>query len=150
DLLRGIQECVVTLVEAAERSGIHAENVRRQSERLQDLLNLAESERDKAQAESARERQRAHDLAASIAQAKLEAENERKRLAQQISANASGRIVEFKNKLGLTLSRLVVDLPSKETRVDAELGKILLLQFHQFLDALRQEGIETLSSRGLS
>ncbi len=78
---------------------------------------------------------------------KADAETERKRLGQQISANASGRITEFKNRLGLSLSRLVVDLPSKEAQVNVELGKVLLLQFHQFLDALRQEGIETLSKR---
>jgi hypothetical protein len=75
--------------------------------------------------------------------AKTEAETERKRLSQQISANATGRIDEFKTRLGLVLARLVVDLPQKDVVVSAELGKVLLLQFHQFLEALRNEGIET-------
>jgi hypothetical protein len=147
DLLRQTHECMAKLVGAAEQVEAQREAANRELQRVQDLLRIAESERERSRMDCSRETNRASDLAAALDQEKLYAENERKRLAQQISANANGRIEEFKNRLGLTLSRLVIDLPGKETPVTAEVGKILLLQFHQFLDALRQEGIETFSGR---
>lgn len=147
ELLRRAHECIAKLVEAAERFEVQREAAVREAQRLQESLRLSESERDRAKEDSAREIRRANELAAALDQLKAEAETERKRLGQQISANANGRIEEFKNRLGLGLSRLVVDLPGKEAQVSAELGKVLLLQFHQFLDALRQEGIETLSKK---
>jgi hypothetical protein len=150
DLLRHVHKCIAKLVEAAERLEVQREAAIRELQRVQESLRLAECERDRAKVDSTREIQRANVLAAALEQLKVDAETERKRLGQQISANASGRIVEFKNRLGLNLSRLVVDLPSKEAQVSAELGKVLLLQFHQFLDALRQDGIETLLTRGAS
>ena len=143
DLLRRAHECLSQLVLAAEHVEEEREAARRDLERLQESLQLVQGERTTAKADAARAIQRASELAASMEQVKADAESERKRLAQQISANASGRLEEFKKRLGLNLSRLVVDLPSRDTPVTAELGKILLLQFHQFLDALRQEGIET-------
>lgn len=147
ELLRHVHECIAKLVESAERFEAQRGAAMRELQRVQESLRLAESERDRAKEDSEREVRRANVLAAALEQVKGDAETERKHLGQQISANASGRITEFKNKLGLSLSRLVVDLPSKETQVSVELGKVLLLQFHQFLDALRQEGIETLSKR---
>jgi len=147
DLLRRAHACIARLAEAAEQVEAQREAATRELQRVQESLRLAESERDRAKADSAREIQRAKELAAALEQMKVDAENEHKRLGQQISANASGRVTEFKNRLGLNLSRLVVDLPCKEAQVSAELGKVLLLQFHQFLDALRQEGIETLATR---
>jgi hypothetical protein len=86
---------------------------------------------------------KALELGKELDRYKTESEEERKRLSQQITANASGRIDEFKTRLGLVLARLVVDLPQKEVAVSPELGKVLLLQFHQFLEALRNEGVET-------
>jgi hypothetical protein len=83
------------------------------------------------------------ELTKLLDQTRSEREAEKKHLSQQISANAAGRIDEFRNRLGLVLSRLVVDLPQKDASVSAELGRVLLLQFHQFLEALRHEGIET-------
>jgi hypothetical protein len=143
DLVHRAHECISQLVGAAEHLEAQREATRRELERVQESLGLAEGERDKAKADSARAIQRASELASAVEQMKADAEGERKRLGQQISANASGRIEEFKKRLGLILSRLVVDLPGSDTLVTAELGKVLLLQFHQFLDALRQEGIET-------
>ena len=147
DLLRRAHECIAKLVKSAERVEAQHEAANRELKRVQQSLRLAESERDRAKEDSARAIQAVHELSVTLEQMKADAENERKRLGQQISANANGRIVEFKNRLGLNLSRLVVDLPGKESPVNAELGKVLLLQFHQFLDALKQEGIETLSTR---
>ena len=146
DLLRQAHECMTKLVGAAEQVEAQREAANRELQRVQDLLRIAESERERSRMDCSREAKRASDMAAALDQEKLHAENERKRLAQQISAT-NGRIEEFKNRVGLALSRLVIDLPGKETPVTAEVGKILLLQFHQFLDALRQEGIETFSGR---
>jgi hypothetical protein len=147
ELLRRAHERIAKLVEAAERVEVQREAANRELQRVREALRVAECECEKARMDCTRESTRAAELATALDKEKLDAENERRRLAQQISANASGRIAEFKNRLGMNLSRLVVDLPGKETPVTAEVGKILLLQFHQFLDALRQEGIETLSGR---
>ena len=145
DLLRRAQDCIAKLEEAAERVEAQREALMRELQAVRDSLRQVEGERDSATADSAREIRRANELATAVEQMKMDLEDERKRLGHQISANASGRIEEFKNRLGLNLSRLLVDLPGKEAEVSSELGKVLLLQFHQLLDALRQEGIETLS-----
>lgn len=147
ELLRRAYEGIAKLVEAAEQVEVQREAANRELQRVRESLRVAESERDKSRMDCDRESKRVSELATALDKERSDAESERRRLAQQISANASGRIAEFKNRLGMNLSRLVVDLPGKETSVTAEVGKILLLQFHQFLDALRQEGIETLSGR---
>jgi chromosome segregation ATPase len=147
ELVRRASERIGGLADVAQQLQAHCDSTSRDLHRAQDSLRILETERDKAKTDSAREIQRVHDLAAALEQVKQDAENERRRLALQISANATGRLDEFKNRLGFHLSRLVVDLPDKTTPVSAELGKVLLLQFHQFLDALREEGIETLSRR---
>jgi hypothetical protein len=115
-----------------EQAAQTVERARRVSEMNSNLESQVEEQSAKAK-----------ELAKALEQARSEGEAERKRLSQQISANAAGRIDEFKNRLGLVLARLVVDLPQKDVSVSAELGKVLLLQFHQFLEALRHEGIET-------
>jgi hypothetical protein len=89
-----------------------------------------------------RQTAKASELTRILQNTRDEAEAEKKRLSQQISANAAGRVDEFKTRLGLLLTRLIVDLPQKDVPVSAELGKVLLLQFHQFLEELRHEGID--------
>jgi hypothetical protein len=101
-----------------------------------------EQTRDAAQAESADQRDRLQAVSSQLTQLTHDSELERRKLSQQIAANASGRIDEYKNRLALALSRLVVDLPNKQDTVTEALGRVVLLQFHQFLDALRQEGID--------
>src|SRR5205814_2111337 len=128
ELLRRAQHSLANLMASAEQLEKNAEDAKDQLQRLQQSLRLVEDEREKARMEAAREIQRARDLGTALEQTKSDSENERKRLAQQIGANAAGRIEEFKNKLGLTLSRLVIDLPNKGSVVNAELGKVLLLQ----------------------
>jgi hypothetical protein len=76
-----------------------------------------------------------------------EKEVEHERLTQQITANANGRVSEFKNQVALTLARYLVDLPSKETPVSPELGRVLLLQFHQLVDVLTELGIRLPNAR---
>jgi hypothetical protein len=72
---------------------------------------------------------------------------EHEKLTQQITANANGRVSEFKNQVALTLARYLVDLPSKETPVSSELGRVLLLQFHQLVDVLTELGIRLPNAR---
>jgi hypothetical protein len=72
---------------------------------------------------------------------------EHEKLTQQITANAHGRVSEFKNQVALTLARYLVDLPSKETPVSPELGRVLLLQFHQLVGVLTELGIRLPSGR---
>jgi hypothetical protein len=121
---------------------------RREAGELRSSLNAATHDRDLNRDELRQERARADDLAKQLRQLAEDAEEERRRLAQQISVNASGRVDEYKNRLGSSLSRLVKDLPARHTDVSQELGQVLLLQFHQFLDALRQEGIAVHDGRG--
>jgi len=75
-------------------------------------------------------------------------EADRDRLRQQITANAVGRVEEFKNNLAIVLARLIRDLPNREERLTPEVGNIVFLQFHQFLDALDAQGIKVRRSRG--
>jgi hypothetical protein len=124
------------------------EEIKREVTELRSALSAAIHERDSGREDLLRERARAQDLAAKLSQLAENAETERRRLAQQISANASGTLEEYKNRLGYSLSRLVRDLPAKHAEVSPELGKILLLQFHQFLDALRQDGIAVRAGDG--
>ena len=79
-----------------------------------------------------------------------EKELEREKLTQQINANAQGRVSEFQNQVALMLARHMVDLPSKETLVSPELGRVLLLQFHQLIDVLRELGIKIPKGRGVA
>lgn len=72
---------------------------------------------------------------------------EHEKLTQQITANAHGRVAEFKNQVALTLARHLVDLPSKEASVSPELGRVLLLQFHQLVDVLAELGIKVPNGR---
>lgn len=76
-------------------------------------------------------------------------EEEREKLTQQINANAQGRVSEFQNQVALMLARHMVDLPSKDTVVAPELGRVLLLQFHQLIDVLRELGIKLPKGRGV-
>lgn len=101
-----------------------------------------ESARDAALAELSAQREERLALTQEFETLRGEADLERRRLSQQIAANASGRIDEYKTKLALALSRLIVDLPDKHAPVSEALGRVVLLQFHQFLEALRQEGID--------
>lgn len=75
-------------------------------------------------------------------------EIERQRLTQQITANASGRVEEFKNNLALVLSRLIRDLPARDTQLTADVGNIVFLQFHQFLDVMDGQGVRTRKGKG--
>jgi hypothetical protein len=76
-------------------------------------------------------------------------ELEREKLTQQINANAQGRVSEFQNHVALMLSRHMVDLPRKDTVVSSELGRVLLMQFHQLIDVLRDLGIKLPKGRGV-
>ena len=75
-------------------------------------------------------------------------EIQRQRLTQQITANASGRVEEFKNNLALVLSRLIRDLPARDAHLTADVGNIVFLQFHQFLDALDGQGVKIRKGKG--
>jgi len=75
-------------------------------------------------------------------------EIERQRLTQQISANASGRVEEFKNNLALVLSRLIRDLPARDSHLTADVGNIVFLQFHQFLDVMDGQGVKIKKGKG--
>jgi hypothetical protein len=91
--------------------------------------------------------ERVKQLEQAVESALREKKVEHEKLTQQITANAQGRVSEFKNQVALTLARHLVDLPSKETPVSPELGRVLLLQFHQLVDVLTELGIRLPNGR---
>jgi hypothetical protein len=124
------------------------EAAKQQIIQLRSSVTAVMAERDSTRSEASDHRSRCEQLAETLAQATKHAEDERQRLGQQISLNAAGRIEEYKTRLALSLTRLVRDLPARNAPVSEELGRILLLQFHQFLDALRVEGIDVQPGTG--
>ena len=80
-------------------------------------------------------------LRSEIERARLRFAEDKRLLAQQISVNASGRVDEFRKRIGGALSRLAVDLPNKDVEMSSDLGRAVLLLFHQFVDALQEQGI---------
>ena len=144
DLFRSLQMLLRQHADERQADKLREDELAKTKAALDDIrsaLDAANRERDLSREEARREKARAEGLEAKLTQFAQDTEDERRRLGQQISANASGRIEEFKNRLGSSLSRLVKDLPAARTDVSPELGKVLLLQFHQFLEALRQEGV---------
>jgi hypothetical protein len=75
-------------------------------------------------------------------------ETQRTELLHQIDANSRGRIEEYKISLGLTLSKLVQDLPAQTKELSPAAARVLLLQFHQFLEMLEEKGIRVRPAKG--
>ena len=80
----------------------------------------------------------------------LQTESDREKilLSQQVSANAEGRIEEFRNRLGSSLSKLLIDLPGKDVQMSSELGEAILLLFHQFIEAIQNAEVPIDNGRG--
>jgi hypothetical protein len=115
------------------------------NKRLQELTsaratlerNLADANRRIAESEGA------------VMRAEHDRNAQHERLTQQIAANANGRVDEFKNQVALTLSRQMIDLPNRDAEVSAELGRVLLLQFHQLIQVLEELGINLDATRSV-
>ena len=86
-------------------------------------------------------RLRLHDAEEQLARHRSVANEEKTRLTGQIGANADARVQEFQNRLSAVLSRFAIDLPPAEMVMTVELGTVILLQFHQFIDQLEQRGV---------
>jgi DNA repair exonuclease SbcCD ATPase subunit len=69
------------------------------------------------------------------------AKQEGSQLLAQVKAHAEVEIEQFKNRLGGNLSRLVGDLPAKQSELSPASSQVLLRQYHQFLDKLEEQGI---------
>jgi chromosome segregation ATPase len=143
ELLRSLQSAIRSRFDYISQAERELDVARGKLLALDEELRRIADDRDAIRRDLQRANERVSELTSTIERLGSDADAERRRLGQQIAANAAGRIEEFKNRLGLTLSRLIVDLPEADSLVSSELGKILLLQFHQFLDALGQEGVET-------
>lgn len=120
----------------------------RESELSKRLLEL-DSTRAELERKLADAVRRSGDLENALRRAEHEREVQHERLSQQISANANGRIDEFKNQLALTLSQQMIDLPDRDVEMSAELGRVLLLQFHQLIHLLEDLGINVGVTRSL-
>ena len=130
-----------TLAEQKQRTMQNDETVSRLKSDLhhiEDRLQSTLHQLTEARTEATREATR---LRTQMGQSTAAWENERGLLAQQIGANAAGRVDEFRRRLGGVLSRLAQDLPHKDAPMSPELGSAVLLLFHQFVDALQEQGI---------
>lgn len=88
------------------------------------------------------------DLQKEVEKVRTNAETQRTDLLHQIEANSRGRIEEFKTSLGLTLSKLVQDLPDQNKNLSQAAARVLLLQFHQFLEMLEEKGVNVRPGKG--
>jgi regulator of replication initiation timing len=143
--------------------------VRRLYQEVENALNAAEEENRRLVAEQAtlraaldessrnalvldeKVKEHASQLADSRAEAgkaQAAAESQRADLVHQIEANSRGRIEEFKTSLGITLSKLVQDLPDQNRDLSQAGARVLLLQFHQFLEMLEEKGIRVRPAKG--
>jgi hypothetical protein len=143
--------------------------VRSMLQELETALRATETERNRWTAEEGRLRaelgetkkkelhldDKAKELATQVAnlhkeleEVRAKAESQRADLLHQIEANSRGRIEEFKTSLGLTLSKLVQDLPGQHKELSQAAAKVLLLQFHQFLEMLEEKGIRVRPAKG--
>jgi chromosome segregation ATPase len=143
--------------------------VRTMLQELETALRATETERNRWTAEEGRLRaeldetkkkelhldDKAKELATQVAnlhkeleEVRAKAESQRADLLHQIEANSRGRIEEFKTSLGLTLSKLVQDLPGQHKELSQAAAKVLLLQFHQFLEMLEEKGIRVRPAKG--
>lgn len=78
------------------------------------------------------------------------AREENSSLGAQITAHSNTAVAEFKNRLGGTLSKLIMDLPERATDMDVERSRFLLRQYHQFIDMLESNGIAVRAKRGVA
>ena len=71
-------------------------------------------------------------------------------LGAQITAHSNTAVAEFKNRLGATLSKLIMDLPERAADMDFERSRFLLRQYHQFIDMLESNGIAVRAKKGVA
>jgi hypothetical protein len=140
------------MLQDLETATLAAEEERKHAVAEQGRLRL---ELDESIDNSLRLNDKAIELASQLANLQKEvdkvrtnAETQRTDLLHQIEANSRGRIDEFKTSLGLTLSKLAQDLPSQNKELSPAAARVLLLQFHQFLEMLEEKGIRVRPARG--
>ncbi len=145
-------KALTTFVSEAEHSQEELERKLQESEAressLQIRLKQVSDELEDTLAKLSVARVQIEELERANKLTKESMEAERQRLTQQITANASGRVEEFKNNLTLVLSRLILDLPARDAPLRPDVGQIVFLQFHQFLDVLDGQGIKIRKLKG--
>jgi hypothetical protein len=87
------------------------------------------------------------ELEASIQTLQKEFNAERTGLIDRIQLNAQGVLEEFRNSLGLTLGRLLNDLPSAEGTISPDLAKSILVRAHQVVESLEERGVKMHTSK---
>ncbi len=124
--------------ELQHKSELLAGEIARASELSDKLLNV---EGEKRHFES--------ELARRTTELNLTRE-ENDSLGAQITAHSKTAVDEFKNRLGATLSKLIMDLPERAADMDLERSRFLLRQYHQFIDMLESNGIAVRTKRGVA
>jgi len=72
---------------------------------------------------------------------------ERSDLQRRITANADGRLEEFRNALASELRLVLSKVPDGGAPVSADLGGVLLTRLHEVMDALEAKGIRVRANR---
>jgi hypothetical protein len=139
--LSALSQIRQALTAAQERQRTETVEAKAREQKLSLQVRDLESTKFTLQQSLAESEKRISDLQASIQQMQLARETERGKLTQQITANANGRIGEFQQQVAMTLAKHLLDLPAKNSDVTPELGRVLLLQFHQLIEVLGQLGI---------
>jgi chromosome segregation ATPase len=122
----------------------HAGELKLKVEQLSERLQAIEAARAAAFERIVGLEQQVATTQQQVQQTSADLENARKerdQLLAQVKAHAEVAIEQFKNRLGANLSRLVGDLPAKQSELSPASSQVLLRQYHQFLDKLEEQGI---------
>jgi hypothetical protein len=129
------------LREALDAAAALIDGAKERETRLQSQVDRVTSDLERAQSALQNMQQRLAASEAKTAETSARAEQQKEHLTRQIETRANANVEEFRHRLSAVLSKLIVDLPPGNAQMDAELGHVILLQFHHFIDQLEQRGI---------
>ena len=90
-----------------------------------------------AEATAAASANQVNELRAKLAQLA----DKNKALVAQLTATGEVEVQQFKNGLGQMLARLIIDLPDRSSELSPEAARVLLRQYHLFIDKLVDTGV---------
>lgn len=146
-MLNGLKTSFESLAQDLARVTASEAEQAEELKRVRDSANYVALEMDQIRKESARQRT---SFSAQIAAQAEQADRDKSLLSQQVTTNAEGRIEEYRNRLGSSLTKLIIDLPSKDAPMSCELGEAVLLLFHQFIEAIQNADVPIAINRGRS
>lgn len=144
-MLNGIRTSFETLTTELARVTASEGEKAVELKRARDAANHSALEAEQIKKEIERQRS---SFTVQIASLEEQADRDKSLLSQQVRTNAEGRIEEYRNRLGSSLTKLIIDLPSKDAPMSSELGEAVLLLFHQFIEAIQNADVPIAINRG--